>query len=294
MERPFIELVRKRFSCRTYLRKALEADALARLQAFLEDHRTGPFASPIRPILLAASPEDKQVLKGLGAYGTIRNPQGFLVGIMGPGPRSFEDLGYVLEMAVLEATDLGLGTCWLGGFFRRSRFAEKAGLAEEETIPAVISLGYCADEGRTGGIFGRIARRTSRLPVERLFFSGTFGRPLAVPEAGRLALALEAVRWAPSASNKQPWRIAREGGRWHFFLQRTPGYGGPLRQALFPTADLQRIDVGIAMAHFEGAAREAGVSGAWELADPGLALPDELTEYTATWNAADAPGPRQD
>jgi hypothetical protein len=294
LKRPVVELVRERFSCRTYLPKALEADDLAGLREFLEGHRTGPFAGPARIILMAASPDDERALSGLGTYGTIRNPQGFIVGIAGPGPRDLEDLGYVMEMAVLEATDIGLGTCWLGGFFRKGRFSEIAGLAEGETIPAVISLGYSADEGRSGGMFGRIARRTSRLPAERLFFSGTFDRPLPVPEAGRLASALEAVRWAPSASNKQPWRIVREGGRWHFYLRRTPGYGGRLRQMLFPTADLQRIDVGIAMGHFEGAAREAGASGAWELANPGLALPDGLTEYSATWREADAAFPQPD
>jgi nitroreductase len=288
MKRPIHELVHERFSCRTYLRKDLAADVLSSLTGFLEGHRTGPFGSPSRLILLSASEDDERALKGLGTYGTIRNPRAFIVGITGPGPKNLEDLGYVMEMAVLEATDLGLGTCWLGGFFRKSRFAEKAGVAAEETVPAVISLGYGADEGRSGGLFGRIAQRTSRLPAERLFFSGTFDRPLTVPEAGRLAAALEAVRWAPSASNKQPWRLVRANGRWHFYLQRTPGYGHGLGRFIFPVADLQRIDLGIAMAHFEAAAREAGVSGAWALADPGLALPGKPTEYTATWGEAAA------
>jgi nitroreductase len=294
MEKPVLELIRERISCRTYIQKTLEADDLGRLKGFLQGHQTGPFGSPVRLVLVAASSDDVRALKGLGTYGTIRNPQGFIVGIMGPGPRNLEDLGFVMEVAVLEATDLGLGTCWLGGFFRKSRFAGKAGLAEAETMPAVISLGYCADEGRSGGMFGRIARRTARLPAERLFFSGTFDRPLAVPEAGRLAAALEAVRWAPSASNKQPWRVVLDSGRWHFYLRRTPGYGGRLRHMILPTADLQRIDMGIAMGHFELASRALGIPGSWELADPGLALPDGLTEYSATWREAGAARPRPD
>jgi len=51
-------------------------------------------------------------------------------------------------------------------------------------------------------------------------------------------------------------------------------------------ADLQRVDLGIAMCHFELVAREAGLGGSWVVADPGLALPAPGIEYTATWREA--------
>lgn len=283
MNRPVLELARERFSCRTYLRKPLDGEAQARLREFLSRRETGPFGSRTRLVLMAAAANDERELKGLGTFGTIKDPQGFLVGIMGPGAGSLEDLGYVMEEAVLEATDLGLGTCWLGGFFRKSRFADKAGLSEGETVPAVVSVGYCADAAKSGGLFGMISRRSSRLPPEELFFLGTFDRALSPGAAGRLSPALEAVRWAPSASNKQPWRIVRQAGRWHFYLRRTRGYRTSLQSRLFRQADLQRLDMGIAMCHFELAAREAGVSGTWEIADPGIFLPDGLIGYTASW-----------
>ena len=283
MKRPVLELVRARFSCRTYLRKPLEDEVQARLKDYLTGLTAGPFCGRIRLLLMAAAAEDEEALRGLGTYGTIRNPQGFLVGILGPGSRNLEDLGYAMEGAILAATDLGLGTCWLGGFFQRSRFVAKAGLAADETVPAVASIGYCADAAKTGGLFGLLSGRSSRLAPERTFFSETFERPLSPGEAGPFGAALECVRWAPSASNKQPWRIVRRGGRWHFFLRRTRGYQGGLRRRLMGQADLQRIDVGIAMCHFELAAREAGLTGTWETADPGLPRPDDLTSYTATW-----------
>lgn len=285
MRRPVLELVRERFSCRTYLRKPLEDEVRERLGEALSGLGAGPFGGRPRLVLMAASPDDEGALKGLGTYGTIKDPQAFVVGIMGEGEggRAFEDFGFLMERAVLEATDLGLGTCWLGGFFRRSRFAKKAGLARGETIPAVVSVGTCADDAKSGGLFGRISRRSSRLPAGELFFLGTFDRPLPAGDAGLYAAALEAVRWAPSASNKQPWRIVRQSGRWHFYLRRTKGYGTGIQSRLLGQADLQRVDMGIAMCHFELAAREAGASGTWEIADPGIFLPDGLTSYNATW-----------
>ena len=108
---------------------------------------------------------------------------------------------------------------------------------------------------------------------------------------------------APSATNKQPWRIVRmaspEGGRsrrgpstaarhdWHFHMVRTKGYGkGSAVFTVLRIADLQRVDLGIAMCHFELVARESGLDGSWVVADPGLELPGPGIEYTATWREA--------
>ena len=94
------------------------------------------------------------------------------------------------------------------------------------------------------------------------------------------------MRLAPSASNKQPWRIVRrrKGEAWELRLQRTPGYGkGSLTFRLLRLADLQRVDMGIAMCHFELAAREAGLPGRWVpgRASPGVA--GAVPEHVVTW-----------
>jgi len=92
------------------------------------------------------------------------------------------------------------------------------------------------------------------------------------------------VRWAPSASNKQPWRLLRSGETWHFYLQRTKGYGkGSSVFSLLRLADLQRVDMGIAMCHFELAARERGLAGRWVVEQPALDTSAEGLEYTVSW-----------
>ena len=92
-----------------------------------------------------------------------------------------------------------------------------------------------------------------RLPFEELFFDGSFDAPMTEEKAGELACPLEMVRRAPSAVNKQPWRAVVEGNAVHFYLKRSSGFGN--HEAL----DMQRIDMGIALCHFELAARELGV-----------------------------------
>ena len=144
-------------------------------------------------------------------------------------------------------------------------------------MPAVTAIGY----GKTAA---RPPDSLRRLAAAALFFDGRFGRPLAGGEAGVYDEPLAAVRLAPSASNKQPWRLVREGERWHFYLQRTRGYGkGSLIYRLLGLADLQRVDMGIAMCHFELTALEAGLAGRWLAAEPAIAKPDEGCEYIVSW-----------
>jgi hypothetical protein len=131
-----------------------------------------------------------------------------------------------------------------------------------------------------------------RLPWKRLFFDGGFGRPLTREIAGAYAVPLEMVRLGPSASNRQPWRIVRDvdGGRsdWHFCLQRSRWYGGGAIGGLLGSADLPRIDMGIAMCHFDLAAGELGLKGAWKVKEPQIEKPDATIEYIASWVEADA------
>ena len=125
------------------------------------------------------------------------------------------------------------------------------------------------------------ARRKS---FEELFFDGDFRTPLGLESAGAWSELLDCVRAGPSASNKQPWRVVRQGYAWHFYCQHTAGYGkGSLVFNLLGLADLQRLDLGIAMCHFDLTNHELGLNGYWSVTDPGLQLPDEKTVYIATW-----------
>ena len=284
MNKPVTELIRQRFSCRRHPAQPIAAETQQRLQEFLDIIQIGPFGSRTRLALIAASDQERESLKGVGTYGFIKNPQGYIVGAMGPGDKNLEDFGYLMEFAILFATDLGLGSCWLGGSFTKSGFAKKIAVNATESVPAVTSLGYIADDSKAADWIRRRAGGAMRLPAEKLFFDGDFTQPLALAEQGPYETLLEMVRWGPSASNKQPWRIVKQEGRWHFYLQRTPGYGsdGWLGK-LIGVADVQRLDMGIAMCHFELSAMEMGLKGKWLVAEPALEKPDKHTEYTVSW-----------
>jgi hypothetical protein len=226
-------------------------------------------------MLVAAAGKDRSDLRGLGTYGFIRGNTGFVVGAMSPSASGLEDFGYALERIVLMADDLGLGTCWLGGSFTRSSFAAWIQAGRSERIPAVLAVGVI------DGV-PPVPHR-SRLGWDRLFFQDDIQTPLSAEAAGPFADVLEMVRLAPSASNRQPWRIVRRGENWHFFLQRTKGYRKNIVTRLLGIEDIQRVDIGIAMAHFELTAMEAELAGRWIVADPRIGTPAEGLEYRVTW-----------
>ncbi len=283
---PVTELIPQRFSCRTYIPVPLTPEQVQSMQTWIANWSSGPLGTPLRFILAAAGADDPRALRSLGTYGSIKNPAGFIIGAIRPGKHALEDYGYALECILLQATDAGLGTCWLGGNFTKSSFSKKINALGDESVPAVASIGRPAEGIRERDIMRKMAKADQRLAWEALFFQTEFGRPLDPAACGSYAAALQMLRLAPSARNYQPWRVVKAGNGYHFYIQRTPGFGPrSLTFKLMALADMQRIDIGIAMAHFELTARECGLTGHWEIqpAPPLKAAPE--AEYVVTWVA---------
>jgi len=280
---PVEQLIRRRFSCRTYRRELLSEQLRTQLGEFAAAAKIGPLGHRARFELVASSEQDPKRLRALGTYGFIQGATAYLVGAMPGDNFNPEDYGYLLEKIILYATDLGLGTCWLGGTFTKSSFARKIQARNDEIVPAVSPVGYIAEKPRRIETWLKKRRGVkTRHPWSQLFFDANFGEPLPGESLDGYAEVLEMVRLGPSASNRQPWRILRQGDRWHFYLQRTPGYRRKVLTRWTTVADLQRIDMGIAMCHFELAARENGLQGSWVLEEPQIKLPGENMEYSVT------------
>lgn len=264
--------MQERYSCRTFDPKPLSPEDLSFLEAAIarQAGQASPFApaGSTRLVVVAAREGDAAALRGLGTYGFIKQPQAFLVAAI-QSDAGLEDSGWQLEHLVLACQARGIHSCWLGGSFRRSRFEQAVSSAtglDDFSIPAVIALGYPAAGRDPRNSFIRRTIGGFRKPWPELFFTPP-AKPLAGPEAaGPWAQALEMLRLAPSASNKQPWRVLLDpaGRTCHLLLVRTPGYGQGIAARLVKTADIQRVDMGIAACHLDLAARSGGLPGRWE------------------------------
>ena len=124
-------------------------------------------------------------------------------------------------------------------------------------------------------VFRKVGKSDQRKDWSELFFEGEFEKPLSEAQAGVYAYPLEMLRLAPSAANKQPWRIVRKDGAFHFFRVGNPKSKYPF--------DLQRLDVGIGACHFHLAAQERGLSGAFTyLPSPDVEMPENV-KYLFSW-----------
>jgi len=259
-----LEAIRDRRSCRTFRPDALPPSTLASVQKLISSPLAGPFGGRVRFKLVEAGPRGR-TRRRLGTYGFIQGAPLFLVGAIAPGERAFEDYGWCMEKVVLECTLLGLGTCWLGGTFRRSVFAREIELAGNELMPAVSPVGLPAGtKSAIDVLASAVSGARGRRRWEDLFM-------LDRSEAGPWAECLDAVRLAPSAVNGQPWRVVQNAGDpvFHFYRVRT---------AVRP---LQKVDMGIAMCHFELAAREIGLGGSWKVLSGAPDRPSLV--YLASW-----------
>lgn len=271
------ELIRKRVSCRTYADKPVEGKVLQEFTKLVEAEHIGPFGNKPKFQLINLDMTSPDKWRKLGTYGVIKNARLFLVGTIAQGPMAIEDYGYCKETLILQATALGLGTCWLAGTFQASGFAEAVNLQENEVLPTVSPVGYPADQKSfTERIFRLMAGSDHRVAWPIIFFDGDFSTPLSQRQAGKYADVLENVRLAPSASNKQPWRILRETNcnHFHFYLARAFGY--KLREI-----PIQDIDMGIAMSHFELTTRELGIKGKWLISTAAPKV--KLLDYRLSW-----------
>lgn len=268
MER-FTELARARRSIRTFNSQQLDAEDLAKLTAYMED-LPNPYGIPIRCRILDGR---KQLLKCPAVSGTRL----FVGGKAKRTPHMEEAFGYSFELLVLYAQSLGVGTVWIGADMDRPTFEPAMELAEDELTPCMTPLGYPAERmSMRENIIRKGIRADTRKPFETLFFDGDFNTPLTKEKAGPLAHALEMIQWAPSAVNEQPWRLLVTERAVHFYLRPTKGFVSNA------TGDLQKIDMGVALCHFQLAAEEDGMDVRFAVADPGLPMEKEM-EYIASY-----------
>jgi nitroreductase len=274
-----VELIRSRTSVRDYTSEVIPPETRAQLESACSCLVRGPLGTSCRFLLVERDRAGVGPAAALGTYGMIRGARTYLAGAARRGPSDQEDYGFLFEQLLLKAADLGLATCWLGGTFTRGGFAAAVGLGADEILPAVSPVGL--PPGRRSlrdSAIRTLAGSRRRKPWAELFFDGGFATPLPAEGAGPYREALEMVRLAPSASNRQPWRLLRRDGAFHFYLSRTPGYGRVAGN------DLQRLDIGIAMTHFQLTLTEGGVSGGWVRRAPAPEPPAD-TEYIVSWAA---------
>lgn len=157
-------------------------------------------------------------------------------------------MGYLGEGIILEATALGLNTCWVGGFYRRESVIKQIDLEDRERVLGITPIGYSKEEKDRVGVSSKKYRRKM---LDDLIVSGE------VSDDNWCMTALEAARIAPSAGNRQPWRFQ--------INDRAITVSSKSKREGFGVS--RRLDCGITMLHLELGALVSGAKGNWEFLD---------------------------
>ena len=262
------ETMLTRKSVRTYDGRPIGPETLEAIRAFAAGAEN-PFGVPVTFVFLDAKE------KGLSSPVLTGEPM-YVAGKVPKVPYADVAFGFSLEALLLFAWSMGVGSVWIGGTMKREQFEAAAGLRAGERMPCVSPLGYpAARKSLRETVMRKGVGADSRLSGEKLFFDGDFKKPLTGKALEPWNELLELVRWAPSAVNKQPWRVVLQGGRFHFYLKHDKGYTSDA------VGDMQKIDLGIALCHFVLGAELQGRKGKVDIADPGIEAPAGV-EYIAT------------
>ena len=190
--------------------------------------------------------------------------------------RNFEiGYGYSFESVCLYARSLGIGTVILAASISRKTFEKAMDLKENEVMPVATPIGYPASKRSIRETLMRKGiKADSRIAFDKLYYDGDFEKGLSTDKAGVFSDALEMLRWAPSAVNKQPWRAVVCKDTVHFYEAKS--------MSDTPLGDLQKLDLGIGLAHFDLTLKEEGVSGCFFEKDPGIGHENNV-EYIVSY-----------
>ena len=82
------------------------------------------------------------------------------------------DLGIAMEHMVLKATELGLGTCWVG-WFEENKLKKILNIPKKIKVSALLAVGYAKDES---------IRKRKRKPFEKIAFSEKWGQTFGMDD----------------------------------------------------------------------------------------------------------------
>lgn len=263
-----IRLIENRKSVRTFNGEPLSQQDVQKLKDLFQTI-TNPFGVPATFQLVDA--------KECGAGSPVIIGTDMYVGIKVPREQGSElACGYEIEQFCLEAEALGIGTVILAATIKRTPFERAMNVQPGEVMPVVTPVGYPADKRSVREkLMRKGLRADERLPFESLFFDGSFAKPLSPEAAGPFREALEMMRLAPSATNKQPWRAVVNSDDVYIYENQT------LKET--PLGDVQKVDVGIGICNFLLTMEAEGKKGSITTNDdPGLSGGPAL-KYIATY-----------
>ena len=201
--------------------------------------------------------------KALGGFGRIMKPPYFFAPFITGGINSLTDLGFRTQQLVLDMWNNGIGSCYVGCAHRQNRVKQLLNISDQARIISFVIFGQPATK-QTLRFYQKISqfftKSKKRFSFQELFLDYQY--PEKIKRNSLLKKVLEAGRFAPSATNSQPWRFESKDGRFTIFAHQ---------KKIANLYDLKQgysfHDTGICMANMSNAAVAFGKKIRWHWAN---------------------------
>lgn len=177
-----LETISRRVSVRSFRPDAVAAEELEAVRRAGEQAE-GLAGADLQFHLCSGDLVQGEVRGILGDYGTVIWAPHYVVLSSQETEGYLVDAGYRFEQLILEATRRGLGTCWVGGWFRESSLRATLGLDASRRLLALSPVGFAPERSLINSALRGVIRGSKRKPIAELFFWQEHGR--ALPEAAR-------------------------------------------------------------------------------------------------------------
>ena len=141
----FDEVIRKRQSIRKYKSDTVSKEMIHKV---LEAARLAPSGGNRQPWHFIVVQDKENIGKLAGRQQWAAEAPVMILGLVDKRVNAsyyYNDMGIAFEHIVLKATDLGLGTCWMGMMRRSNEARELLGVPEELEVIIQTPLGYPAE-----------------------------------------------------------------------------------------------------------------------------------------------------
>ncbi|MGL5313945.1 MAG: nitroreductase family protein [Peptostreptococcaceae bacterium] len=239
IKKSWIDACNVRVSRRSYIDKEINLDEISSLLKMIEEVNRNTQLS------IQFVKDGKEVLNGFKAsYGMISGVNSFIALVGNKDIENYkQQLGYYGEMLVLEATSIGLSTCWLGGTYNKKECENLINIKDNEEVVCIVAIGYT---DKDLSIKEKVVKNLNKKKksVEEMLVSKNNDIPSWVYSGVENALN------SPSAVNKKP--IVYE--------YTDKGVEAVIAK---PNHGYEEVDLGISMLHFQLGAIKEGHSGEW-------------------------------
>jgi nitroreductase len=178
-----MDIIRRRYSVRGYQSRPIERE---KIEAMAEAARLAPSASNGQPwrFIVVTDPRKRSELVEKGLGGVVPNRWAETAPVIVVGCAKLNvlthrlaeaakgihyhqiDLGIAMEHMVLRATEMGIGSCWIG-WFKEKPIKKILEVPRAWRVISLLALGYSAQDE---------PREKDRLPLHEILFFNRFSR----------------------------------------------------------------------------------------------------------------------